>query len=154
MTPDPLSDTEKRLLDDFQRDFPLEPRPFAAIGDTLGIAERHVLDLLSRFTESGIVSRVGAIVAPHRAGYSTLAAMAVPAERLDEVADLVSARPEVNHNYEREHRFNLWFVVTTPDRAAVRRVLDEIESHTGLAVLDLPLVEAYRLDLGFPLQWA
>ena len=154
MTSEPFSTTEKRLLDGFQRDFPLESRPFAAIGRRLGIGEREVLDSLGRFSDRGIVSRVGAVVAPHRVGHSTLAAMAVPEARLDEVADLVSALPEVNHNYEREHRFNLWFVVTAPDRAAVQRVLDEIESRTGLAVLDLPLVEAYRLDLGFPLQWA
>jgi DNA-binding Lrp family transcriptional regulator len=79
--------------------------------------------------------------------------MAVPDERLDQVADLVSGYDEVNHNYEREHRFNLWFVVTGPDEPHVRAVLDDIAAHTGLEVLDLPLVEAYRLDLGFPLQW-
>ncbi|HLB80417.1 MAG TPA: Lrp/AsnC family transcriptional regulator, partial [Dongiaceae bacterium] len=73
---------------------------------------------------------------------------------LDEVAAMVSACPEVNHNYEREHRLNLWFVVAAPDVARGRAVLDAIEVRTGIAVLDLPLVEAYRLDLGFPLQWS
>jgi len=31
--------------------------------------------------------------------------------------------------------------------------LREIETRAGIAVLDLPMLEAYRLDLGFPLQW-
>ena len=72
---------------------------------------------------------------------------------LDEVADLVSAYEEVNHNYEREHRLNLWFVVCAPSRDAVTGVLDDIARRTGIAVMDLPMVEDYHLDLGFPLQW-
>ena len=107
----------------------------------------------TRLTAAKVISRIGAIVAPQRTGWSTLAAMAVPEARLQEVADLVSGFEAVNHNYEREHRFNLWFVVTGPNEAAVGDTLKAIEAATGLQVLDLPLVEAYRLDLGFPLQW-
>ncbi len=98
-----------------------------------------------------MLARIGAVVAPHRAGWSTLAAMAVPPARLDEVAELVSAYPEVNHNYERENEVNLWFVVTASDEAAARAVLADIEARSGIAVVDLPLVEAYHIDLGFPL---
>ena len=152
--PRDLSAFEKRLLDEFQRDFPLAPRPYAEIARRLGADEAAVIAALRRLRDDGFVSRVGAVVAPHRAGWSTLAAMAVPAARLDEVAAMVSAYPEVNHNYEREHRLNLWFVVAGPDAARGRAVLDAIEARSGIAVLDLPLVEAYRLDLGFPLQWS
>ena len=49
---------------------------------------------------------------------------------------------------------NIWFVATAPDRERLRQVLDEIESRTGLAVLDLPMIEDYFINLGFPLQWA
>ena len=80
--------------------------------------------------------------------------MAVPAARMEAVATLVSAYAEVNHNYERDHELNLWFVATAPDRERLRQVLDEIESRTGLAVLDLPMIEDYFINLGFPLQWA
>ncbi|MCP4329657.1 MAG: Lrp/AsnC family transcriptional regulator [Alphaproteobacteria bacterium] len=141
------------LLDGFQRDLPLTPRPFAEIADRLGVAEDDVLDGLRRLTEAGAVSRVGAVVAPHSVGWSTLAAMAVPAERLEDVAASVSAIPEVNHNYQREHRFNLWFVVTGCDRDHVAAVLDGIEARSGCQVLDLPLLESYHIDLGFDLRW-
>ena len=148
-----LSDLDKRLLNAFQRGLPLTPRPYAAIAETLGANEDDVLDALGRLQDAGTVSRVGAVVTPHRAGASTLAAIAVPPDRLDAVAGLVSALPEVNHNYEREHDINLWFVVAAPDRARVAEVLDDIEAQTGLAVLDLPLLESYCIDLGFPLTW-
>lgn len=147
------SPTARRLLDDFQRDFPLVPRPYAEIADRLGVDEDTVLALLQHLQAQGVVSRVGAVLEPHAAGSSTLAAMSVPGWALAQIADFVSAYPEVNHNYEREHRLNLWFVVTAPTSARVRQVLAEIEYRTGVPVLDLPLEEAFRLDLGFKLQW-
>jgi DNA-binding Lrp family transcriptional regulator len=144
---------EKELLDAFQKEFPLEPRPFCAIADRLGCDEDTVLELLGRMTDAGLISRVGPVFAPHRAGASTLAAMAVPDSRLEEVAALVSEYDEVNHNYEREHSFNLWFVLAATDAGRIAEVLDEIASRTGIPVMDLPLEEAFHIDLGFPLQW-
>ena len=79
--------------------------------------------------------------------------MAVPDWALPEIAAFVSGFSEVNHNYEREHALSLWFVVTAPTVERVRQVLAEIEYRTGVPVLDLPLVEAFRLDLGFKLRW-
>ena len=146
-------DREKALLDGFQRGFPLVPRPYAAVAERLGTTEAELLAMLRRLRDAGAVGRVGAVVRPGTVGASTLAAMAVPPERLDAVAALVSARPEVNHNYEREHRYNLWFVVTAPSRDRVAAVLREIAAAAGLPVLDLPLAREYRIDLGFPLQW-
>jgi len=148
-----LSLFEQRLLDEYQRDLPLSPAPFAEIGRQLGVGEDDVLAALNRLQKAGLIARVGATVRPHQAGYSTLAAMAVPPERLDEVAALVGGFAEVNHNYEREHRFNLWFVVVAADRAEVDAVVRAIEARSGLVVLDLPLIESFRLDLGFSLPW-
>ncbi len=147
-----LSPAELKLLDGFQRDFPLEPRPFRAIAERVGLTEQEVLLSYARLKEDGALSRIGAVVTPHAVGHSTLAAVAVPPSRLDEVAALVSALPEVNHNYEREHRLNLWFVVTAADAAAVARALKGIEEKTGLAVLDLPLIRSHHIDLGFALS--
>ena len=144
----------RRLLDDFQKDFPLDPRPFRVIGERLGISEEEVLDLLCELQEAGVVDRIGAVIEPGRVGASTLAAMKVPPQRLGEVAAVVSAFPEVNHNYEREHELNLWFVVAAATPARLRAVLDAIAARTGIPVVELPLVEAFRLDLGFPLGWS
>lgn len=149
----PLDDADRRLLDGFQRDLPLEPRPFAAIARDLGLAEAEVIARLAALQEAGAVSRVGAVVRPNTAGRSTLAAVAVPEDRLEEVGALVAALPEVNHCYEREHRLNLWFVVTAADAEGVASALARAEAEAGLPVLDLPLEAEYRIDLGFPLRW-
>ena len=78
--------------------------------------------------------------------------MAVPADELERVAALVSGFSEVNHNYEREHRLNLWFVVTAPDAAHLQQVLDDIAARSGYEVLPFPLLEDYHIDLGFELR--
>ena len=149
-----LDDIDRRLLNDFQSGFPLVPRPFAEVAARLGVEEAEVIARLDRLNAAGAVSRVGPVLRPRRVGASTLAAMAVPEQRLREVADLVSRFAEVNHNYAREHRFNLWFVLTTVDEDRLAEVIQEIESQTGIEVLDLPMLEEYHIDLGFPLQWA
>lgn len=146
------TDLELHLLNDFQRDFPLVPAPFGAIAGNLGVSETGVLDILAQLQACGKVSRVGAVFRPHSIGSSTLAALAVPVERLDEVAQLVSSYAEVNHNYEREHRYNLWFVVTAPDEARVHEVMAEIGRRTGCQPLYLPMLEDFHIDLGFDLS--
>jgi len=143
---------DRRLLNDFQHDFPLSPTPYADIAQELGVTEDEVIARLRELKQAGAISRVGAVVRPNTVGVSTLAAMAVPAEELESVAALVSGYTEVNHNYEREHRLNLWFVATAPDAARLQAVLDEIAARSGYEVLSFPLVEDYHIDLGFNLK--
>jgi DNA-binding Lrp family transcriptional regulator len=147
-----MSDLQLSLLNDFQRGFPLTPRPFDSISQRLGLELEDLLDSLRRLTREGVISRVGAVFRPNRVGVSTLAAVAVPEGRLAEVARRVSARPEVNHNYEREHRFNLWFVAAAADAAELERVLHDIEQQIGLPIMRLPMVQDYHIDLGFDLR--
>ena len=143
---------DHRLLNDFQHEFPLTPTPYADIARELGVTEDEVIARLHKLKHAGAVSRVGAVVRPNTVGVSTLAAMAVPPDELEVVAALVSSYTEVNHNYEREHRLNLWFVATAPDAARLQAVLDDIAARTRHEVLSFPLVEDYHIDLGFDLK--
>lgn len=145
--------TEQHLLNDFQHSFPLTTRPFALLGKKLGISEDEVIQLLADLKEEGAISRVGPVFKPNRVGVSTLAAMAIPESELDEVAQIVNEYPEVNHNYEREHHYNLWFVLTAPEQQHLQNVIRSIAHETGYEVMDLPMIEDYFIDLGFNIQW-
>ncbi len=149
-----IGELEKRLLNEFQQNLPLTSEPFGDIADRLEVEEETVIDALRRLREEGLISRVGPVFRPHSVGVSTLAAMEVAPARLEEVASLLNGYSEVNHNYEREHRINLWFVVTAPDQDHLERVLGDMEKRTGLEVLSLPLLESYHLNLGFRLPWS
>jgi DNA-binding Lrp family transcriptional regulator len=142
---------DARLLDEFQRDLPLVTQPFAAIGRSLGLGEACVLDRLTRLRAQGALTRVGATIRPNTVGASTLAAMAVPDDQMEEVAQIVGAEPGVNHSYQREADWNLWFVATAPDADSLGAVLARIGAQYGLRVLDLRLMQAFNIDLGFRL---
>ena len=148
---DRIDPIDLALLDGFQRDLPLESRPFARIADSLGLSETEVIDRLARLQGTGRITRVGGTVRPNTAGASTLAALAVPEVRIEAVAAIVSAEPGVNHSYLREADWNLWFVATAPDAPALAAALSRIEAATGLPLLDLRLVRPFNIDLGFPL---
>jgi siroheme decarboxylase len=147
------SGLEQRLLNDFQRNMPLSATPFADIAEQLGVSEDEVLQMIERLQHDGVISRIGPVFRPNRVGVSTLAAMAVPESELECVARVISAFPEVNHNYEREHEFNLWFVVTASSEEHLGIVLHEIEQHAGYTLMSLPMLEDYFIDLGFDINW-
>lgn len=140
------------LLNPWQRDFPLQRDPFARIGSELGLGVREVIDGYAALQGNGSLSRIGGIFAASAGGAAVLAAMSVPAERLRAVAAIVSAHPCVNHNYEREHTLNLWFVMTGHDAAAVEQSMCSLVQATGLPALRLRMERPYRIDLGFDLR--
>ena len=146
-----LTSLEKRLLNEFQHGLPLSPTPYADMAKRLGSNEQEVIRLLQKLKEQGYISRVGPVFKPRKVGYSTLAAMAVPCDQLHTIADYVTSRSEVNHNYEREDSFNLWFVVTASSQEKLDGVLSMIESDTGYPILNLPMERQFHIDLGFPL---
>jgi DNA-binding Lrp family transcriptional regulator len=139
------------LINPWQRGFPLTPRPFEELARNAGVSEEEALSRLARLRQQGVIDRIGPVFRPNTVGASLLAAMAVPRERLAAVAAFVSEQPGINHNYEREHRYNLWFVVTGATQAEVQRTLASIESASGLEALRLPLLEEFHIDLGFDL---
>jgi DNA-binding Lrp family transcriptional regulator len=140
------------LLNNWQHHFPLEREPFARIAADLGRPAKQVMAHYHALQAEGAISRIGGVFGTGAGGAALLAAMAVPPELLDAVAAIVSAHPGVNHNYEREHRLNLWFVMTGPDAQAVDRAMQGLEAATGLPALCLRMQRAYRIDLGFDLR--
>ena len=145
---------ELTLLNAWQHGFPLVREPFAHIAQGLGIGEAQVLQTFQELLDRGAISRVGGVFAPGAGGAALLAAMAVPLDQMESVAALVSACPGVNHNYQREHTFNLWFVMTGVDAVAVEADMQKLEQVTGLPALRLRMERAYRIDLGFDLRHA
>jgi len=147
-----LSSLHKQLLNNYQQDFPLSPTPYLDIANTLGVTEEEVLVAFSALSEQDFISRIGPIIQPNQLGISTLVAMAIPEAHMTKVADIVSQFPEVNHNYEREHRFNLWFVLIARDQQHLSSVIEQIESQTRFKTMQLPLLADYFINLGFQLD--
>jgi len=147
-----FSTLEQHLLNDYQRDMSLSATPYADMAKQLGVSEEKVLESINSLQDRGVISRVGPVFRPNRIGVSTLAAMAIPEKDIECVARIISAFPEVNHNYQREHEYNLWFVVTASSAEHLDIVLYEIEQHTEYPLMSLPMLDDYFIDLGFKLK--
>ncbi|MFA1611401.1 siroheme decarboxylase subunit beta [Halobellus rubicundus] len=145
-----LDAVDAALIDDYQSGFPVVERPFRAVAADLGIDEAEALERVRRLRERGIFRRFGAVLNPPVIGSSTLAAVAAPADRFDEVAEVINGYRQVNHNYRRDHTWNMWFVVTAASRRKRDAILAEIEDRTGCPVLNLPMLTDYYIDLEFP----
>jgi DNA-binding Lrp family transcriptional regulator len=140
------------LLNPWQRRFPLVADPFRLIAGRTARTEAAVIDAFAQARDSGLLSRLGGVFDPRAGGDSLLCAIAVPPGRLDAVAAIVSERPGVNHNYAREDVLNLWFVLTSADRQDTARTLWQLQQRIGLPIVQLRMLRAYRIDLGFDLR--
>ena len=143
-----MDELDRRIVNALQGGFPVAPRPFAAVARELQADEETVLLRLKNLLAEGILTRFGPLYNADRLGGAfTLCAMSVPAEDFERVAAVVNAFPEVAHNYEREHRLNMWFVLATEDPLRIAQVRKQIEADTGYAVLDLPKLDEYFVKL-------
>jgi DNA-binding Lrp family transcriptional regulator len=142
----------RRIINAFQGGFPIAERPFAEAAMRVGIEEDELIERIEEMLEAGTLTRFGPLYnAEAMGGALTLAALAVPEERYDEVAEIVNAFPEVAHNYERAHALNMWFVIATDDPGRAGAVIEAIEAKTGLTVYDMPKEEEFFIGLHFTL---
>ncbi|MBF0454896.1 MAG: Lrp/AsnC family transcriptional regulator [Magnetococcales bacterium] len=145
-----LDSVSCRIINELQSGFPLSSAPFLEVAHQLDLTETALIQHIEKLLSGGYLTRFGPLFnAEKMGGGLTLAALSVPKERLDEVAERVNLFPEVAHNYAREHLLNMWFVLATETKEEIQQVIDQIESATNLQVFNLPKLTEYRL--GFKL---
>jgi DNA-binding Lrp family transcriptional regulator len=139
-----LDGTDRRIINALQEGFPLTPRPYADAAQALGLSESGLIYRIRALREAGAITRFGPFYdAAAMGGAFCLCAMQVPRERFDTVADMVNARTEVAHNYERTHRLNMWFVLAADSPDGIEAAARAIEAETGLDVLRFPKLEEF-----------
>jgi len=143
-----MDELDRRIVNALQGGFPLCERPFAEAAENLGCQERELIERVQALLESGTLTRFGPLFDAERLGGAfSLCAMSVPGADFERVAALVNAHPEVAHNYERGHAYNLWFVLAAASRQRIDEALRAIERETGLPVVDLPREAEYFVGL-------
>jgi len=146
-----MDDLDRRLINRLQLGLPLVRHPWKTLAAELHSSDSELLDRLHRLLEDGVLTRFGPMFDIEQLGGAfTLAALAVPEERFDEVAEQLHALPEVAHNYRREHPWNMWFVLACVTEQRLGDTLQHIETLTGLPLLNLPKEETYHVGLYFP----
>jgi len=146
-----MDGTDKKILNRVQSNFPVESRPFAVLGDELGLSEKEVLERVKKLKEKGYIRHLGPIFNPRAIGYvSTLCTMKAPSERIDEIAEVINSFPEVTHNYLRDHQYNIWFTLIARNDDRIQKIIDKIKERVGVEeILNLPAEHFFKLKVKF-----
>ena len=142
-----------RILDELQNDFPLSARPYEIIARKLQIPCEQLWNRVQRLIAEGVIRRIGASLDSHKLGFcSTLAAVRVEPDLVEQAAKTIGQFPEVTHSYLRKDDFNIWFTIIATDEKRVEEIIDQIR--TGLSlnssdILNLPVKRLFKLDVRF-----
>ena len=144
LPPDALDDTDRALINRLQDGVAISQTPFADLSHEMGLKEDDVISRIERLRRIGAFTRFGPFIdAATMGGAFCLCAMEVPSDRFDAITRLVNAHDEVAHNYERDHRLNMWFVLACENEKDITAVADRIETETGLEVLRFPKLKEF-----------
>jgi DNA-binding Lrp family transcriptional regulator len=144
-----MDSKDRALLEFMQTHFPLVPFPYQALGESVGLPEREVIERVRRLKQGGIVRQVGAIFDSSRLGYrSALVALEVDPTDLDRVGRCLNAHPGISHNYVRDHRYNLWFTLTLPWKQDLEGEAARLAEQVGARdFLYLPARTVFKIGL-------
>ena len=143
-----MDELDRRIINALQGGFPLCDRPFDEVAKNLALTEKALIGRIEELLQQKTLTRFGPLYDAERLGGAfSLCAMSVPVADFEGVAALVNAHPEVAHNYEREHRYNMWFVLATDKEEKISSVIAEIEKETGYPVMNLPREQEFFVEL-------
>src|SRR3954465_1476117 len=98
---DQLEALDRELLNAVQWDFPLEPRPFAVLGERIGLTEAEVRERIAKVKELGVLRQLSAIFDTRALGYgSALVAAQIDPHPVAETAPLIRPPPGAGPKYK------------------------------------------------------
>lgn len=145
-----MDELDRRIINELQGGLPISDYPYAEIAARFAITEQELIARIDSLLKRKILSRFGPMYHAERMGGSlSLATMQIPPGDFERVAEIVNTLPEIAHNYERDHRFNMWFVLATETPQAHAEALKKIAHETGYPVYDMPKIKEYFVGLHF-----
>ncbi len=146
-----LDDIDKAIVNRIQSEFPITSRPYLAVANELDLTEQEVLDRVVRLKKAGIIRRIGGNFVPGKLGFvSTLCAARVPADKVENFAEVVNCYPGVTHNYQRDNEYNVWFTFISSSMDEIEANLKNIAEETGVSdILNLPATKVFKINAQF-----
>jgi siroheme decarboxylase len=152
----PLDETDKRLMNLLQSNFPLHPEPFGEVASKAGLPLEEVKTRTKRLLDERIIREITPIFDTRALGYSSmLVAAKVDAENPHRAAKIINSHPGVSHNYLRTHEFNLWFTIATPpdSELGLDGTLDVLQRLTGAeSIRQLPTLTLFKINMNLEME--
>ena len=141
----------KDILLRAQKNFPLDPKPFQVIADELGMNEDEVMSIMQDQKDQKIIRQTSAIFDTKSLGYkSSLVAFEIDEDKIDDAVKIINAHPGVSHNYERNHKFNIWFTmaVSPETKLGLDKTIEVLAQLTNAnAFIMLPTLKLFKISV-------
>ncbi len=145
-----MNEVDRNIINYMQDDFPVCEQPFAELAEKLDLGENELLNRVQSLLDDGTLSRFGPMYNIEKlGGVYCLVAMSIPGHDLEQVIKTINNFPEVAHNYERDHEFNVWFVLAAETKAQLAILLEDIEKQTGYPTFEMPKLDEFYIGLKF-----
>ena len=132
---------DEAIVRAMQGGLPLEPEPYRAISEALGIRQEELLARLEAMLADGRIRRIGAVPNHYALGYTANAMTVwdVDDKAVDELGAVVGSLPFVSHCYRRPRRlpgwrYNLFAMVHGRSRAETEAHRAQIRAAIGDAL--------------------
>ncbi len=126
------------LIERLQDGIPLASRPFAQVGQDLGMEEAEVLERVGRLLADGCLRRLGPRLRHQQAGVrgNIMVVWRVPPEQVESVGETLAASPHVTHCYQRPafegFPYNLYSMVHASDVTTAEAVVASLAQACGI----------------------
>ena len=145
-----IDELDKTIINTLQGDFPISAEPYKDIADKLGISSVELRYRIENLLYQKVISRFGPMYQIEKIGGAfSLCAMKLPETDFERVAELMCTIKEVAHNYQRNHEFNMWFVLATESQPGIKDAINRIEALTGYKVFNMPKEKEYFVGARF-----
>ena len=133
-----LSKLDKEIIKALQEDFPLCEETYKILAARVGISEEEFLQRVKELIDEKKIRKMGAVLRHREVGFNAnaLCAWQVPPEKLDDIAQLMSAHAAVSHCYDRtpapNWNYNLYTMIHAKTREECEKFIGELANLTGV----------------------
>jgi len=141
----------QEILLRIQKNFPLVPKPFKAIAEELNTTEQNVINIIQEQKNKNIIRQTSAIFDTKSLGYkSSLVAFEIDEDKIDNAVKIINAHPGISHNYERNHKFNIWFTcaVSPTSKIGLEKTIEILAKLTKANdYIMLPTLKLFKISV-------
>jgi len=146
-----VDEIDRQILNLIQEEFPIAARPFAEIGERVGVSEADALERVKKAKKEGYIRRIGPVLEPKKLVFtSTLCGVRVEEALLMDVVKEINRHKGVTHNYEREGELNVWFTITAESAQEIDEFLGGLEKRFSLKIYRFPKKRVFKIKTYFP----